>query len=528
MILAAGAVLWYAQTSQKYKTMNLRELILPLALSTLFVWSLNRFFAPTDTHESGAPRAGQSFKAAPNADAARPLFLTTGLHKPCVPSQKSFTIGDATLLIDVETAAINSLQYQRARGKSSVLLPVIESENSTQSAYLVAFDGTAPCSFMLTEQEEHNGSLALTFLGGYEDAEISKTIQLLPEKGILELTLAVVPGSKPLTPRIIIPAPHDAIRSPSRAVVLTETGTISLLAAKNVIDTFWLTPRIFGGETYFALSALIKDESNFARRGYYTTGSNGKLVTIIEGPEISTPQTWHMTFFCGPKEFELLAAADPRLEETLEYGWLGWLVKLLIRVLAFINSIVGNYGWSIVILTVGLQLILTPGLMASMGSDGTKRRAEYDRKMRYLEQRYKDDPHTLAQEKVELMKKMGPSSREILGCLPILIQIPVFFALNRLLSTSVDLYGAPFIGWIHDLSIPDPYYIFPIIITISSLWRGTSTVNDPRMGVIMFIVAVGLGAASTRFAAGLSLYFLCAALTGALQMWIIARMRAHQ
>lgn len=528
MVLAAGAVLWYAQTPQKHKTMNLRELIFPITLSALCAWAINSFFTQTSTEHS-EPRAGQQLKVVPSPEAARPLFREAHLERSCTPTHQEITAGTSSITIDEETASISALRITRSRGHSDVVLPIIESDHPTRTAFLVAFDEKAPCSFALTNRHDDAEKCTLTFEGGYKDSKITKKITVTPTKGIVELTLAITPGSTPLTPRIIIPAPHDAIRSPSRAVVLDEQNHISLIPTKKITDSFWLKPAIFGGDTYHALAALIGDADGFARRGYYTVAADGKLTMIIEGPEITEAREWELRFFCGPKELELLAAADLRLEETLEYGWLGWLVKLLIKLLTMLYEVVGNYGWSIILLTICLQLMLTPGMLLSQNNDNGKMRAEYERKARYIEQRYKDDPHTLAQEKLALVRKMGPSTTaSLIGCLLILFQIPIFIALNRLLGTSVDLYGAPFIGWIRDLSVPDRYYVLPVLIALASLWRGASTATEPRMGIIIFIFSVGLGAAATNFAAGLSLYLLCAASIGALQMWIISRMRARQ
>lgn len=528
MVLAAGAVLWYAQTPQKHKTMNFRELIFPVTLSALCVWAAHSFFIQNSS-EPSEPRAGQQLKVVPSPEAARPLFVHTNLEKACTPTHQDITAGASSIRIDEETASISALSITRSRGHSDVVLPIIESDHPTRTAFLVAFDEKAPCSFKLINRHDDAEKCVLSFEGSYKESQITKKITIIPAKGIVEVTLGIQPGSTPLTPRIIIPAPHDAIRSPSRAVVLDEQNHITLIPTKKISDSFWLKPGIFGGDTYHALAALIADPDGFARRGYYTLSGDGKLTTIIEGPEVSEAREWDLRFFCGPKELELLAAADLRLEETLEYGWLGWLVKLMLKILTTIYEVVGNYGWSIIILTICLQLMLTPGMLLSMNGDNGKMRAEYDRKMRYLEQRYKDDPHTLAQEKLALVRKMGPSlSTGLVGCLLILFQIPIFIALNRLLGTSVDLYGAPFIGWIRDLSVPDRYYVLPLLIAAASLWRGTSSATEPRMGVIILIFSIGLGAAATNFASGLSLYLLCAASIGALQMWIISRMRARQ
>ena len=295
MVLAAGAVLWYAQTPQKHKTMNFRELIFPITLSALSVWAINSFFTQTSS-ENTEPRAGQQLKVVPSPEAARPLFKEVHLEKACIPTHQEITAGASSIIIDEETASISALRITRSRGHSDVLLPIIESDHPTRTAFLVAFDEKAPCSFTLADRQDDAEKCTLIFKGSYKESLINKKITIIPAKGIVEVTLDITPGSAPLTPRIIIPAPHDALRSPSRAVLLDEQNSITLLATKKISDSFWLTPAIFGGDTYHALAALIADPDGFARRGYYTVAADGKLTTIIEGPQITEQHQWNLRF----------------------------------------------------------------------------------------------------------------------------------------------------------------------------------------------------------------------------------------
>jgi len=178
MVLAAGAVLWYAQTPQKHKTMNFRELIFPITLSALSVWAINSFFTQTSS-ENTEPRAGQQLKVVPSPEAARPLFKEVHLEKACIPTHQEITAGASSIIIDEETASISALRITRSRGHSDVLLPIIESDHPTRTAFLVAFDEKAPCSFTLADRQDDAEKCTLIFKGSYKESLINKKITII-------------------------------------------------------------------------------------------------------------------------------------------------------------------------------------------------------------------------------------------------------------------------------------------------------------------------------------------------------------
>lgn len=139
------------------------------------------------------------------------------------------------------------------------------------------------------------------------------------------------------------------------------------------------------------------------------------------------------------------------------------------------------------------------------------------RKLQYLEQRYKNEPQVLARERAELMRKQGLPG--MLGCLPVLLQIPVFFGLQQVLSHAIELYRAPFFGWIHDLSQPDPYYILPALTGVG-IAAQTSQGGDPRQRVANILLAIIFAAITANLSAGLSLFICVSTLLGLAQTYI--------
>lgn len=150
------------------------------------------------------------------------------------------------------------------------------------------------------------------------------------------------------------------------------------------------------------------------------------------------------------------------------------------------------------------------------GERSRKKHLEAQRKLQYLEQKYKHDPEALKREKAEFAKKHGISG--MLGCLPLLLQIPVFIGLQRVLSNAIELYKAPFL-WIPDLSAADPYYILPATVGIGMAFQMAQS-GDPRQRVANIIVAIIIAAVTANLSAGLTLFISASTLLGLAQTYI--------
>lgn len=163
--------------------------------------------------------------------------------------------------------------------------------------------------------------------------------------------------------------------------------------------------------------------------------------------------------FIGPKKTGLLGKISPDLPEIINFSYLGFLARPILRALNFFYSILGNYGLAVVALTLLIRLMIMPLAVSSFKS--MKRMQTIQPRLKQIKEKYKDNPQVANQKTMELMKneKVNPLG----GCLPMLLQLPIFFAFYRGLSESVELYQAPFFAWIQDLSKMDPYFIFPIL-----------------------------------------------------------------
>jgi YidC/Oxa1 family membrane protein insertase len=210
-----------------------------------------------------------------------------------------------------------------------------------------------------------------------------------------------------------------------------------------------------------------------------------------------------------------MTPVDERLEKTLDYySWFAPLAHLLLRLLRWLYTYLHNYGLAIIVLTVLMKLLLLP--FTIRGERGMKQRNEMQKKLTYIQQRYKDDPEVLARERAELIRKYGVPGFG--GCIPLLLQIPIFFALSRVLSSALELYQAPMF-WISDLSTKDPYYILPVLVCLTMLLQALTADAQHRMSMIA--MAFIFGAFASSFSAGLALYICVSTILGVLQTYLV-------
>jgi len=228
-----------------------------------------------------------------------------------------------------------------------------------------------------------------------------------------------------------------------------------------------------------------------------------------------------MRLYAGPQEQEKLAQLAPGLDLTVDYGWLTVIAAPLFWVLSAIQKWVGNWGVAIILLTVIIKLIFYP-LSAASYKSMAKMRVIAPR-LQKLKEQFGDDRQRMHQAMIEMYKteKINPLG----GCLPILVQIPVFISLYWVLLASVELRNAPFIWWIHDLSAQDPYYILPVLMgatMIIQTWLNPVP-PDPVQAKVMKIMPVVFSVFFFFFPAGLVLYWLVNNILSIAQQWQITR-----
>ncbi len=251
--------------------------------------------------------------------------------------------------------------------------------------------------------------------------------------------------------------------------------------------------------------------------GLYTLGVMSQALNVAPHQNATTG----LAFYSGPAIATNLDAVAPHLSMTIDYGWLWFISQFLFWVMSYIYKVVGNWGWSVIILTLLIKAVFYQLSAKSYRSMAHMRRLQP--KMQQLKERYGDDRQKVSQAMMELYKKekVNPLS----GCLPILIQIPFFIGLYYMIIESVELRQAPFIFWIHDLSVADPYYILPIIMGVLMFLqqRLNPPAPDPMQQKVMMFLPVIFTIFFLNFPAGLVLYWITNTAIGALQQWWMLR-----
>jgi YidC/Oxa1 family membrane protein insertase len=275
---------------------------------------------------------------------------------------------------------------------------------------------------------------------------------------------------------------------------------------------------------HYFVTAWVPTEG--APREFFTrkVDTNLYAVGILEPlKEIAPGSTASVTsrLFVGPQDQRVLEQVAPGLELTVDYGWLTVFAKPLFWLLQFLYGIVQNWGWAIVLLTIVVKLAFWPLQAASYRSMAKMKKVTP--KLMQLRERYGDDRVKLNQAMMEMYKteKINPLG----GCLPIVVQIPVFIALYWVLLASVEMRNAPWIGWIKDLAAPDPWYILPLVMagTMFIQTRLNPTPPDPLQAKMMMWMPLVFSVMFFFFPAGLVLYWLVNNIFSIAQQWVITR-----
>jgi YidC/Oxa1 family membrane protein insertase len=284
-----------------------------------------------------------------------------------------------------------------------------------------------------------------------------------------------------------------------------------------------------GMTTPYFMSALLPDQTDqhtatfrntkVAGADFFSLDLQAPAVVVAPGQYVEKVTR----LYAGPKKFDLLAAEGVALEQVIDYGWYHVIAKMFFDGLRAINGVVGNWGVSIIIMTIILKILLFP--LANKSYKAMSEMKKLQPKMEQLRERYGDDREKMAQEMMALYRhhRINPMS----GCWPMLIQIPIFFAFYKVILISFEFRQAPFFGWIQDLSIQDPFYVLPVLMGLTMViqQRLNPPAADPVQQKVLQFMPVLFTVMFLWFPAGLVLYWTVnSVLSVAQQWWIMRRM----
>lgn len=513
--------------------MNFKDMLLPVTLMLIVTFVIQYWFFGGRKQVGSATQT--EFVAPKSASETKLLNKEIDFidEKRAVPALLTEVNTDlAKYVFSTYGATLQRLDYKGKEIKQiagiSTVFPVSEKEREN-SVFLLAFDEKTPFFYDFVERKDYIDYTEIFYKYDSQNSDfvVNKKFVVYKNSYKVDVVINIEPKEgvlKNCETRLFFVSPimaslgKDDIVS---AVSFDNKGSFSKTIISKLNDSSGMyNPGLFGADSKYFVHAMVADKSKYAQRAYYKIVDGSKLFSILEGPVSDQKQSYNLSFYMGPKEEKAFEMVDPRLEKTLDYsGLLSIISKFMLAILKFLNNYVKNYGLAILLLTLIIRLLLFP--FSVKAESGMKKRLEFQKKLDYLQKKYAHDKVALAQERAELIKKHGMPG--LGGCLPILLQIPVFIALSNVLRSSIELYKAPFMFWIKDLSATDPYYILPILLAGSMLAQAFTV--DPKQRLIMIASSLVIGPLFATMSAGISLYIFASVVLGLLQTLLIKRFR---
>lgn len=421
--------------------------------------------------------------------------------------------------------SVQLLEYTDAEGKP---LELINGTIATKVGWPLAIvTGDSAVDKILAEGRyriEQQGTSGLKMEFASQGIHAIKEISLDPEKYLATISTSLTRDGTPVAHSVAWQGgfgdqsiqPQDTTQLNT---VYGDAAGYTRIALSDVEEPQEVSAPIVGVEDRYFLAAFLVDASRPARVSKSEfTQPDGTMASALF---LSVPAADGLNVYIGPKHEDALAAADVRLREAPNYGFFAFITKPLLFALRGIHHYVGNYGWAIVILTVIINIVMFPLRVKQQVS--MQKMQKMAPQIRSLQEKYKKlkagDPKR-AEVEAELMRV---NKEQMSGCLPSLLQMPLLLAFWSMLSVSIELRNAPWILWIKDLSLHDPYYVIPILMGVSMFLaqKMMPTSMDPAQAKVMMIMPLIFLFFFLWAQSGVALYWLTSNVVGIGQTWFI-------
>ena len=311
-------------------------------------------------------------------------------------------------------------------------------------------------------------------------------------------------------------ADHTMYMVVQGALIKKGNGVVEILEDGDVEESLTISNAKFASafDRYFT-STLYNFEKPLRVSNIIIGEDKDNALLFVQGE-----QDFSLHGYLGPKVSSTLKAINPELTDVIEYGFFTFISKPLFKVLEWFHGLVGNWGWSIVLVTLLIKLILFP--LSYKGMMSMQKLKDLAPQMKELKEKYGKDPQKMNAKMMEMYKKNGANPMG--GCLPLILQIPIFFAIYRVLLNAVELQGADWALWITNLSVMDPYFVLPILMGASMWYQQKITPNtmtDPMQQKIFQWLPAVMTVFFVTFPAGLVLYWLVNNLFTIAQQYVI-------
>ncbi len=531
--------------------MDNNRTILAVVLIVLLWSGYSLFFAP----QVPVPQINEEQVVA-NSDtnvevvADKSVAVTTTVDKnhvqplSTVVDETFFTVSSVNYDIEISSvgAAINLIalkQYREENDSSSPFVKIFDGESFQQTSFITSgSDGLylpANLNYKVADGKKNielNGEeVTVSFVASTDALTIIKNYTFYPTTYSFDLSIQLISNADLVNGKLNLSL-LSAWDKEDKAEMYSFIGPVTYNGEELLEDDseeLGQSPKIYKENTVWSgytskyfLKAIYPGEQIdklfiTAGEGYVENRFTTPLISLQTGEKT----TFNYSSYFGPKQDEYLVAAGHEFKDAIHYGFFHPLAKPLMVVLKFFYNFIGNYGISVILLTICIKLLFWPLTQKSYKS--MKGMQKLQPEMKKMREKYGSDKQKLNQEMMSFYKdnKVNPLG----GCLPMVIQIPVFFALYRVLLGSIELRHAPFMMWITDLSAKDPYYVTPLIMGVTMFFQQkmTPTNMDPTQEKIMLMMPVVFTFMFLNFPAGLVLYWLTNNLLTILQQYLIRR-----
>lgn len=515
-------------TKEPFDIFTMRDLT-ATGFFALIVFSINYFWVDSaqqiveKKNVTQTVASGQSFTAPEMEAVQKPLQIELNLESQSdEASVQTEVVTDlARYVFSSHGAALQSMDILWQEGKVNV--PLVQSQIPS---CIIGLTDQTPTHYELirsTESAELQAHV-LEYQARVKGTTIHKAFVVYKNKYQIDVKIGVDgSGLNGEQVRLFITSP--VLSEEIKAVVNKPSSASSLkvqdivLTKPNSFNEFWFEPKMFGFTTKFLTTVCFAATPGALGRAYLKKISDTQFQGVLESKALVPGQEIGWSLYVGPRAVNALAAVAPDLDNLMQYGWLTPLAKPALKFMLYLHEKTGSYGIVIILLALLIKLILLPFTLKSERS--MKQQAEFEKKRAHLQQKFKHDKAALDEATAELINKYGFPM--LSGCLPMLLNIPVFLALNKVLSSAIELHGASFL-WLPDLSATDPYYILSLMVFVAMVASPVATV-DPRQWFSRIGFALFLAAVTAYLASGLALFIMMNTVLGVVQTFVIRNIR---
>lgn len=506
-----------------------QRLILAVVLSFVFFVAYTAIFPPEEVNiEANATEKTQSAAA----NTSSPSMPNASLGH-AISSDEQLPSADSSILVNIESEKFSMKIDTLGRIASMILKDEKYNNNDDIHSEMIAQVGTKPLHIRFADVELNDASLKTPFTTNVREVN-------LKEGGSSVVTMQQKLGDQTVVKTMTIYSDgHYDID-----IALSNDKRYSVYLGQHVMREGQMMMAVHGAMVYHAdgLTDIIEDDDAEGRKTYrdvhLTSSFDQYFASIFYGlkPDVtvtvdrdrdSNPlvyidgaKAFSFKGYVGPKDYKVLEAIDPVLVNAIEYGWFTFAAAPLFKVLMWLHGIFGNWGWAIIALTILIRMVLFP--LTYKGMLSMQKMKDIAPKIKEIQAKHKGDPQRMNAAVMETYKKHG--ANPLGGCLPLLLQIPVFFAIYRVLLNAVELQGAPWIMWVNDLSRMDPYFILPILMGATMFYQQHITPNnftDPMQEKIFKYLPVIFTFFFITFPSGLVLYWFVNNIFSIAQQFIV-------